>query len=573
MSASPTRARIIGTRHMAAAGHYLAAQAAFQILELGGNAVDAGVCGGIALGVLQSEYVGFGGVAPIMIRPASTGQVITISGLGTWPKAANLETFHRDHAGLIPPGILRSLVPAAPDAWITALERWGTMSFGDVASAAVRFARDGFPMPVLTSRIITKAADNYRRWPANEEIYLPDGKPPQPGDIFVQSDLGKSIQYMIDQEAAAPGDRLAGLQAARDAFYRGDIAQTLVRHQVENGGWLSAEDLADFKVGIEAPISVRFRDFEVYTCGPWCQGPLLAQTLRLLDGVDLESMGHNEPAYIHTIVEALKLAYADREQYVGDPRFVDVPIAGMLADKYIDERRRLIDPNAAAPGMPEPGRPEGAAWTRAITPEPTGPADELSQIDTSYISVIDSEGSVFSATPSDGSAAGPIVPGLGFLPSGRGTQSRTDPAHPAVLAPGKRPRLTPNPAIAIRDGHWVMPFGSPGNDVQPQAMTQVLLNIFSFGMTPQDAVEQPRFASFSYPRSSNPNPYSPGLMNLEGRFPEETATKLRALGHDVALWPDWDPAAGAVCAIFYDQKAGTMEGGSDPRRPTAVAGW
>ncbi|MBT5808789.1 MAG: gamma-glutamyltransferase family protein, partial [Rhodospirillaceae bacterium] len=387
MSASPTRARIIGTRHMAAAGHYLAAQAAFQILEAGGNAIDAGVCGGIALGVLQSEYVGFGGVAPIMIRPAATGEVITISGLGTWPRAASLETFHRDHGGRIPPGILRSLVPAAPDAWITALERWGTMTFGDVAAAAKRFASDGFPMPVLTSRIITKAEDNYRRWPENEKIYLPGGKPPQPGDLFVQSDLGRSIQYMIDQEAAAPGDRMAGLQAARDAFYRGDIAQTIVRHQAENGGWLSAEDLAEFKVGIEAPLRVRFRDFEVFTCGPWCQGPLLAQTLRLLDGVDLVAMGHNEPAYIHTIIEALKLAYADRHAYVGDPRFIDVPIAGMLDDSYIDQRRGLIDPNTAQPGMPEPGRPEGAAWTGALAPQATAPADELTQIDTSYISV------------------------------------------------------------------------------------------------------------------------------------------------------------------------------------------
>lgn len=573
MSASPTRARIIGTRHMAAAGHYLAAQAAFQILEAGGNAIDAGVCGGIALGVLQSEYVGFGGVAPIMIRPAATGEVVTISGLGTWPRAASLETFHRDHGGRIPPGILRSLVPAAPDAWITALERWGTMTFGEVAGAAKRFASDGFPMPVLTSRIIAKAEDNYRRWPENEKIYLPGGKPPQPGDLFVQSDLGRSIQYMIDQEAAAPGDRMAGLQAARDAFYRGDIAQTIVRHQAENGGWLSAEDLAEFKVGIEAPLRVRFRDFEVFTCGPWCQGPLLAQTLRLLDGVDLVAMGHNEPAYIHTIIEALKLAYADRHAYVGDPRFIDVPIAGMLDDSYIAQRRGLIDPNTAQPGMPEPGRPEGASWTGALAPLATAPADELTQIDTSYISVIDSEGSVFSATPSDGSAAGPIVPGLGFLVSGRGTQSSTDPSHPAVLAPGKRPRLTPNPAIAMRDGHWIMPFGSPGNDVQPQAMTQVLLNMFAFGMTPQDAVEQPRFASFSYPRSSDPHPYSPGLMNLEGRFPDETAARLRAMGHDVAMWPDWDYAAGAVCAILHDQKTGTMEGGSDPRRPTGVVGW
>jgi gamma-glutamyltranspeptidase/glutathione hydrolase len=572
MSASPTRARIIGTRHMVAAGHYLAAQAAFQVLEAGGNAIDAGVCGGIALGVLQSEYVGFAGVAPMMIRPAATGRTITISGLGHWPKAASLETFHRDHGGRIPPGILRTLVPAAPDAWITALERWGTMRFGDVAAAAVRFACDGFPMPVLTSQIIAAAEENYRRWPENEKIYLPGGKPPQPGDLFVQSDLGRTIQYMIDQETGAKGDRLAGLQAAREAFYTGDIAQTLVRYHSDNGGWLAAEDLAGFRVGIEAPLKVRFHDFEIYTCGPWCQGPLLAQTLRLLDGIDLAALGHNQPAYIHMIVEAFKLAYADRHAYVGDPKFVDVPIAGMLNDGYIEHRRELIDPHKAQPGMPEPGHPDGAAWNGAIDLQATAPADEISQLDTSYISVVDSEGSVFSGTPSDGSSAGPVIPGLGFVASTRGAQSSTDPSIPSVLAPGKRPRLTPNPAIAVREGHWIMPFGSPGNDVQPQAMAQVLLNLFTFGMTPQEAVEQPRFATFSYPRSSDPHSYSPGLMNLEGRFADDTAAQLRAMGHVVEIWPDWEYKAGAVCAIVQNLKSGIIEGGSDPRRPTAVVG-
>jgi len=558
---------------MVAAGHYLAAQAAFQILEAGGNAVDAGVCGGIALGVLQSEYVGFAGVAPIMIRPAETGEVFTISGLGWWPKAASLDVFHRDHDGRIPPGILRTLVPAAPDAWITALERWGTMSFGDVAAAAVQFARDGFPMPVLTSRIIAAAEDNYRRWPENTKIYLPGGAPPQPGDLFVQSDLGRTIQYLIDEEAAAKGSRIAGLQAVRNAFYRGDIAQTLARYHAENGGWLTLEDLAEFRVGLEAPLSVRFGDLQVFTCGPWCQGPLLAQTLRLLDGIDLKSLGQNSPEYIHTIVEAFKLAYADRHAYVGDPRFVDVPIEGMLDDAYIERRRALVDPCAATPGMPERGRPDGAGWAGNISPQPTAPADEISQLDTSYISVVDAEGTVFSATPSDGSAAGPVIPGLGFVASTRGAQSSTDSALPSVLAPGKRPRLTPNPAIATRGDRWIMPFGSPGNDVQPQAMVQFLLNLTAFGMTPQDAVDQPRFATFSYPRSSAPHPYSPGLMNLEGRFDGETAARLRAMGHDVEMWPDWEYKAGAVCAIVHDREAGTMEGGSDPRRPTAVVGW
>ena len=572
MSVSSTRARIIGTRHMVAAGHYLAAQAAFQILEAGGNAVDAGVCGGMALGVLQSEYVGFGGVAPIMIRPANTGEVVTISGLGCWPKAASLEVFHRDFDGRIPPGILRTLVPGAPDAWITALECWGTMRFGDVAAAAVAFARDGFPMSELSSQIIAAAADSYQRWPSNAAIYLPNGEPPQVGELFVQADLGRTIQYMIDEETVAKGDRLAGLQAARDAFYRGDIAKRLADFHATNGGWLTQVDLAQFRVGIEQPIRVRFGDLDVYTCGPWCQGPLLAQALRLLDGINLKGHDHNSADYIHTIVEAFKLAYADRHAYIGDPRFVDVPIGGMLEEDYIAERRSLIDPAVAAPGMPDPGHPVGAAWNGDVALQPTGAADEISQLDTSYICVIDVDGTVFSATPSDGSSGGPVVPGLGFVPSTRGAQSSTDPSVPAVLAPGKRPRLTPNPAIASRGSDWVMPFGSPGNDVQPQAMAQVLLNLHQFGMAPQQAIDQPRFATFSYPRSSDPHSYSPGLLNLEGRYKEATAGRLRAMGHDVQLWPDWEFKAGAVCTIVYDRERGTMEGGSDPRRPTAVVG-
>lgn len=575
MSSAPHRARMVGTRHMVAAGHHLAAQAAFQILEAGGNAVDAGVAGGLALSVVQSEYVGFGGVAPIMIRLAESGEVVTVSGLGVWPRAASAEHFRRHHDGAIPPGLLRTVTPAAPDAWITALEKWGTLSFGDVASAAVCFARDGFPAPSLMTAIVEKAREGYLRWPSNAEIYLPGGRPPQPGEIFVQSDLARTIQHIIDEEAAASArsGRMAGLAAARRAFYRGDIAQAMVRYHRDNGGWLTAEDLAEFRVAVEPPLAARLGDIEVFTCGPWCQGPVLAQTLRILDGIGLEAMDRNSAQYVHTLVEALKLAFADRHHHVGDPRFVDVPIEDMLSDAYTATRRAMIDPLKAFPGMPAAGRFQNTARWPAADPQPTQAADEISQIDTSYICVVDSRGNLFSATPSDGSATGPVIPGLGFVPSTRGMQSWTDPSVPAVLAPGKRPRLTPNPAIAVRAGRWFMPFGSPGNDVQPQAMLQVLLNIFLFGMTPRDAVEQPRFATFSYPRSSCPHSYSPGLLNVEGRFSKDAVASLRTLGHDVAEWPDWEYAAGAVCLILHDRETGTMEGASDPRRPTGVVGW
>jgi gamma-glutamyltranspeptidase / glutathione hydrolase len=567
---APHRARVIGTRHMAAAGQYLAAQAAFQILEAGGNAIDAGVAGGIALGVVQSEYVNVAGVAPIMIRMAETGEVITISGLGTWPKAADVDLFRNDYDGAIPSGILRTVVPAAPDAWITALSRYGTMTFAEVASAAIRFARDGFPVPSLMSEIITKAEDNYRRWPANAAVYLPNDRPPQPGEILIQADLAGTLQYMADQEGAAKGGREAGLTAARDAFYTGEIAAAIVRYHQENGGWLSAEDMAEFHVGIEPPVKGFLGDIEVYGCGPWCQGPLLPQTLNILDGVDLETFGHNSPAYIHHIVEAFKLAYADRHEYYGDPRFVDVPMEALLDGSYAAARRHMINPKAASTGMPPPGLP--SELNRASIPgEATDTPDE--PLDTSYICVVDRHGNVFSATPSDGSAEGPLIPGLGIVPSARGVQSWTDPSVPACMAPGKRPRLTPNPAIAIKEGRWVMPFGSPGNDVQPQAMLQVLLNIFLFDMTPQQAVEAPRFATFSYPRSSDPHSYSPGLLQVEDRIGKKTLESLRGLGHDAKPWQSWEWLAGAVCTIVSDTQTGTMEGASDPRRPTAVAGW
>ena len=571
---SPHRARIVGTRHMAAAGHYLAAQAALQVLEAGGNAVDAGCAGGIALSVLQSEFVSFGGVAPIMIRPAGE-DVVTITGLGHWPKAASLEVFRRDHAGHIPEDILSTVIPAAPDAWITALERYGTMRFADVAAAAIRFARDGFPANSLLSSVIAAHAEDYARWPQNAAIYLPGGRPPRPNELFVQSDLAGTIQHMADQETAAKGDRAAGLGAARDAFYRGDIAAAMVKYHKANGGWMTADDLADFRVEVLPPVKTTFGGVELYACGPWCQGPVVPQTLNILEGFDLAGLGHNEPAYVHHVVEALKLAFADRHRYYGDPNFVDVPIEALLSAAYAERRRKLIDAGKAAPGMPEPGSAEdlgrGVAAPGAAAVATVGQVTDA--LDTSYICVVDGGGTLFSATPSDGSASGPVIPGLGFVPSSRGTQSWADPSVPACLAPGKRPRLTPNPAIAVRPGEWSMPFGTPGNDVQVQAMVQVLINIAVFGMPPQRAVEEPRFATVSFPRSSEPHAYSPGRLHLEGRIAEGTRDALAGLGHEVVAWPDWEWLAGEVCAIMADARTGIMEGAADPRRPSGVAGW
>jgi gamma-glutamyltranspeptidase / glutathione hydrolase len=568
--------RIIGTKHMAASANYLAAQVAFEVLEAGGNAVDAGVAGGIALGVLQCEYVHFAGVAPIMIHMADTGRTVSISGLGPWPKLASAAWFRDHQGGRILSNIKRCVVPGAPDAWITALERFGTMSFGDVAAAAIRLGREGFASQSISNEVIAGAADTLRKWPQNAAIYLPSGEPPIPGSRFFQTDLANSIQYMADQEAAAArdGGRVAGLAAARDAFYRGDIAQKIVAYHQENDGWLRADDLADFRVDIETPLSVRFGDTTVFGCRPWCQGPVLLQTLKILDRIDLKTLGHNTPAYIHTLIEALKLSFADRHAYYGDPKFVDVPIDALLSDAYTAHRRGLIDPEAAWPEMPPAGSPEDLGL--GARPSLTARADkEFAEPDpdTSYICVVDRFGNCCSATPSDGAINGPVIPGTGIAPSSRGMQSWTDPAHPACLAPGKRPRLTPNPSIAMSDSGWIMPFGSPGNDVQPQAMLQVFLNQVVFGMTPQAAIEQPRFATASFPGSSDPHTYNPKRMTLERRFDDETAVELDRKGHSVNWWREWEWKAGSVCAIVKDNNTGMMEGGADVRRPGGVRGW
>jgi gamma-glutamyltranspeptidase / glutathione hydrolase len=569
------RPTVMGTRHMAAACHYLAAEVAFKVLEAGGNAIDAGVAAGITLGVVQPEYVNVAGVAPIILYSAAENRVITISGLGTWPRALDRDLFKTQHGGKIPSGVLRTIVPAAPDAWITALARYGTMSFGDIAEGAIIFARNGFPVYPLMAEVIAEQEQNYRRFPSNTALYLPNGRPPRVGEIFVQADLARTLQHMVDEERAhSAGGREAGLAAARDAFYRGDIAAAIVRFQKENGGLLSEEDLAEYHSEIEAPVHTRFGDIDVYGCGPWCPGPSLLQALNLLDAAELKGFGHNSPDYLHRLAEAVKLAFADREAYFGDPRLVDVPIEALLSPEYAALRRRMIRPDRAWPEMPPAGTAEELSVARAARPAPVAALSwQAPEPDTSYVCVVDRHGNVFSATPSDGSYNAPVIPGLGICPSPRGSQSWGDPDHPSGVAPGKRPRLTPNPALAMRPGEMVMPFGTPGGDVQTQAMLQVFLNINLFGMDVQAAVEAPRFASYSFPSSFEPHAYHPGRLNLEGRLARDTGTALRDLGHKVEWWPDWTWLAGSVCTIRADRKSGVLHGAADPRRPSYAVGW
>src|SRR5262245_46575010 len=356
------RPSITGSRHMISAGHYSAAHAGFRILEAGGNAIDAGVAAGMALTVLQTDRVNFAGVAPIMIYLAGERKVVNIDGLGTWPKAASIDYFRREHGGKMPPGILRTVMPAAPAAWIKALADHGTMSFAEVAQAAIELTREGFAMHAFMADYIRDHEAEYRRWPSNAATFLPQGRAPREGELFVQKELAASIQYMADEEAAHRGKgRAAGLKAARDAFYRGDIAQKIARYHREHGGWVTLEDLASYEVRLEPTLKAEFNGVELHACGPWSQGPVLPQALNLLAGFDLKAMGHNSVAYVHHLTEALKLAFADRHRYYGDPKFVDVPLAALLSREYSAARRKLIRAGEAWREMPPAGDVKGHA--------------------------------------------------------------------------------------------------------------------------------------------------------------------------------------------------------------------
>ncbi len=552
--------QVIGGRWAVAGGHALVSQAAAQILAAGGNAIDAGVAAGLTLGVVHPDMVSVAGVAPVLVHVAATGETWQVSGVGPYPRASTVEYFRTRHGGQIPAGLARTVVPAAPDVWCTTLERWGTMSFADVAKAAIHHARHGFPVSQFSAYNLARSVDKYKRWPSSA-IYLKDQRGFRTGEVLVQAELADTLERMAAAERRAGGSRAAGVRAARDEFYRGETAKRIDEFHRANDGPLTAADLADFAVEVAPAVTTTFGRYEVAACGFWCQGPVLLQMFNLLDGVDLKSLGHNSPAYLHRLIETMKLAFADREAYYGDPGFVTIPAARLLSKDYARERRALIR-ERAWPEMPPPGAMGAREPSRAAMPVAGGSTESL---DTSYVGVVDSAGNGFSCTPSDPNVDSPVVAGVGCVVSPRGSQGWLDPAHASCVAPGKRPRLTPAPAMALRDGKLFMPFGTPGGDVQQQAMLQVFLNATVFGLPLQEAVEAPRVATRSFPDSFWPHAGAPGKVEAERRLARETREALRGLGHDVTDWPEWEWRAGAVCAVQVAAD-GTRWAGADPRR-------
>jgi gamma-glutamyltranspeptidase/glutathione hydrolase len=566
------RPTLMGKRYAVACGHYLAAAAAARILERGGNAIDAGVTASMALAILQPDIVSFSGVAPTLVYRRGERKVQGIPGLGYWPAGTDVERLRAEGNGAIPEGILRTVMPGAPATHIEALRRFGTISFEEAATPAYELAHDGFAAYPVFVRHLEKNRDKYRRWPSSAAVYLPNGEPPRVGQIFRQTQLARSIAGMMQAERSASGDRNGKLNAVHDHYYKGPIADAIAKFHRENRGFVTRDDLAGFSTPVEPSIRARYKSYEIHVNDVWCQGVTLLQAMKILEGMDVQTQGHNTPAYIHLIAEAFNLAFADREGYVGDPRFVEVPVAGMLSSDYAAEQRARIRRDRAFGKLPQPGRPPGTTRAPFVPDLERFPrAEKGAAPDTIYCCVVDKDGNCYSATLSDNARDMVVIPEYGGTLSSRGSQSRLEPGHPSEVKPGKRPRLTPAPAIALRDGEFFMGFGTPGGDVQMQAMLQVFLNITEFGMQVQQAIEAPRFGTFLFPNSFSP--FSVGAFNMENRFPRETVEALRALGHPADRWDDVAPAAGAVCAVVRDPATGWLHAGADPRREAYALAW
>lgn len=579
------RPTIMCTRGVVAAGHYLAAEAGLHILRAGGNAMDAAAATGFALGVLEPHQNGIGGEVPVLVYSASDGQVHAVSGHGVAPAAATIERYRELGVTDVIPGdgFLGALVPPVVDTWIAVLRMFGTMKLADVLTPAMNLAEGGFPMSAGLHWAIAGSAERFRsEWPSSAAKFLPDGGPPPVGSVWRQPELAATFRRLIEAEGSAAG-REAGLQAARDRLYRGDMAETIVEFAgttpvkdasgQEHTALLTLDDFAGFSARVEQPVWVSYKGLEIHKCSSWTQGPVLLQSLRLLEGFPLAEMGHNSADYIHTVVECMKLAYADREFYYGDPEFVDVPFERLLSAEYAAERRGLVNARRASmmlrPGGYEPLRADRLADVLgAFLPE--GAPDKAAG-DTTKLEAADGDGNMVSATPSGGwLMSSPVVPGIGFPLGTRGQMFSLVEGHPNSLEPGKRPRSSLTPSLATRNGKAYLAFGSPGGDCQDQWALQFLLNVVEFGMSLQEAAEAPTFHTAHFPSSFYPRRAEPGVVYVEGRVPDRVRIELQNRGHVVKVRGDW--SSQNVLAAMSDD--GVLKAAASPRLETGYAlGW
>ena len=567
LRASPFHPRLFGTNGAVTSEHYLAANAGADALKAGGNAVDAAVAAVLVEGVVNPHQHTIGGECPMLIQMADMASPVVVNGNTMAPQQASVENYQsRGFADVPDTGILAAGVPAAIGACTTALEQFGTMSFADVCSPALQLARDGFPahrgllfMPDFG------VSDNlnlfHGEWTNTAAVYLPDGRLPQPGELIQNPALADVFATMIAAEDSSTGTRSTGIISARQAFYEGDIASEIARHAEQREGFLTREDLRRFATRIESPVSVQFDDVRVFKCGPWNQGPALLQTLSILKNFPLRELGHHSAEYLHLVIEAVKLAFADREQWYADPDFADVPINELLSDEYGSLRSKLVDTaKASTEIMPgEPVRQIAALPVEErVGGQPWGEG-------TVHVDAIDRQGNMIAATPSGGwLKSSELVAALGVPLGNRLMTFYLTPAnHPAIIMPLKQPRTTISPTLVHRDGQPWMVYGSMGGDQQDQWMLQFLLNRVVFDMTIAEAIEAPKFSSHHFPGYFAPHEFQKGLVTIEERVGERALTGLRSRGHLVEPRPDW--TEGYLLAIERNPQTGVLEAGYDPR--------
>jgi gamma-glutamyltranspeptidase/glutathione hydrolase len=571
-----TRPLYLGRRGLLASGHYLAARAGQRAFDKGGNAIDAAVASGFALNLVKPHLNGLGGEVPILVYSASEKKVFSLSGQGWIGKAATVDYFRNLKITLIPgDGFLPACVPAAFGTWAFALQKFGTLTLRDIVEPAIDLAENGFPMYAHLRRSLTGLARRFRaEWPSSAALYLPDGSVPAVGDLHRNPQWAATMKKAVEAETRArKHGRADAIQAAIDFWYKGEVAERIVAYLSKTSirdaskrshtGLLTKEDFAAWKPTLEAPVSVPYRGLTVYKCGPWTQGPVFLQQLRLLEGFHLDKMGHNTADYIHTVIEAAKLAFADREKFYGDPAFVKVLLEKLLSKEYADERRKLIDPRKASLEM-RPG--EGPADVPGSVSDllPDAGAEEVFDHDTTHTCAVDARGNMMAATCSGGwIPSSPVIPGLGFPMGTRGQMFDLDPHRPGVVAPHKRPRTTLTPSLALKDGKPYMVFGTPGGDQQDQWTLQFFLNFVVFGMGLQEAIDAPTFHTEHFPSSFYPRRAKPGSLVVESRIAEATRKELAARGHKVTATGPW--SNGLVMAAHLGPRPGTLSAGVSPR--------
>jgi gamma-glutamyltranspeptidase/glutathione hydrolase len=566
-----------GTHYAVSSMKPEASQAAERILRAGGNAFDAIVAGQAVLGITDAANNGVGSDAVVLIHDAKTGRVLSLNAEGTAPKLATIEWYKQNQQGKIPVNdtLLSGTVPGIVDAWYILLDRWGTLSFGEVLADAIDIAENGFPINDRLARTLSNTK-RLRKYPTTMKAFCPGGVCPKPGEIWKNPDLARTLRRLVEAErASASQGRHEALRAARDRFYKGDIAREMAEFSEQNGGLFRYEDFASYTAKLEEPVSVDYRGFRVYKNASSTQAPAELFALNILEEFDLKKLGHNSAAYVHTSAEAIMLAMADRDKYLGDTDFIKIPWAGLLSKDYAAERRRLIDPKKASrelrAGVAEKFAPGMETLERPLDYKLAGKGDH--EGDTSYIAVVDKDRNAISLTPSLHTAFGTkvVMGDLGFSLNCRGDYFSLMSGQANALAPGKRPRSTLQSTMVLKEGKPVMLLGSPGGDDQCMRTMQTFLNVVEFGMNIQEAIEAPRWTTRAFPSSPFPHVMYPLDLGVEDRVSAKVRTELRRMGHKLRVSPPW--SMGSNGAILLDPETGVLHAGADPRVDAYALAW